>query len=112
MSEQVPTLQAGQQFGERYTLLGELGVGGAGAVYRAFDRERDEEVGLKLLRREVATHATARVRFMREFRAIARLQHPNCLRVFDEGKIDGSHYYTMEFIEGGDLEKYQRAPRE
>ena len=111
-AQEAITLQANRSLGERYTLLGQLGVGGAGEVYRAYDKERELEVGLKLLRREVATIETARVRFLREFRAISRLAHPNCLAVFDEGQYDGQYFYTMELIEGGDLQKYQRADQE
>ena len=111
-AQEAITLQADKSLGERYTLLGQLGVGGAGEVYRAYDKERDHEVGLKLLRREVATIETARVRFLREFRAISKLAHPNCLAVFDEGQHDGQYFYTMELIEGGDLQKYQRAEQD
>lgn len=94
----------GSRFGG-FDLLELLGQGGAGTVYKAFDRIAQADVALKLLHPEACANETARVRFLREFRAIARLRHPHCLNVLEEGQIDGLYYYTMEFVEGGDLEQ-------
>lgn len=86
---------------DRYELGAELGVGGMGAVYRAFDRERKKDVALKLL--SSAGSVVDIARFKREFRAAARLSHPNCLSVFDLGSAGSNWFFTMEIADGGRL---------
>ena len=94
----------------RYQLLGPLGRGGAGQVFRARDRETDEEVAVKLLRPELVDNAKSVLRFRREFRAVARLDHPHCIRVLDEGFEAEHRYYVMEYLRGGDLRGLVGAP--
>lgn len=101
-------LESGQRFA-RFMIHERLGAGGAGTVYHATDLETHDEIALKLLNPEACAHETSRIRFMREFRAIARLEHPSCLKVLREGQHDGLYYYTMEFVRGGDLEHYRGA---
>jgi hypothetical protein len=64
---------------DRYVIHEKLGVGGAGTVYRALDRSCDAEIAIKLLRADLAEQETHRLRFLREFRAVSRLDHPGCL---------------------------------
>ncbi len=71
--------------GGRYEVLGLLGSGGMGNVYRARDRELDEPVALKVLRPEIAANAAALERFRREVKLARRVTHPNVARVFDIG---------------------------
>jgi eukaryotic-like serine/threonine-protein kinase len=89
----------------RYELRKRLGVGGYGSVFLAFDAVRDHEVALKVLRADLGARPAHLMRFRREFRAISRLDHPNCLRVFDEGRDGDRYFFTMEVVRGGDLEK-------
>ncbi|MBI2901844.1 MAG: SUMF1/EgtB/PvdO family nonheme iron enzyme [Planctomycetes bacterium] len=82
----------------RYELRGELGRGGMGTVYRAYDPLLKREVAVKLLRRE---EDAARVQ--REAQAAARLQHPNIVTVFDVGRAFEGPYLAMELVEGRPL---------
>jgi serine/threonine protein kinase/tetratricopeptide (TPR) repeat protein len=83
--------------GGRFEVRGTLGAGGAGVVYRAFDRQLQREVALKLLRQ-----ATGRdlYRFKREFRALADIVHPNLVALHELHATGGDWYFTMELVEG------------
>jgi serine/threonine protein kinase/tetratricopeptide (TPR) repeat protein len=87
----------------RYEILGLLGAGGMGSVYRAYDRELEETVALKTLRE--GTAATPRVleRFKREVRLARRVTHPNVARMFDIGEHESDRFITMEYVEGEPL---------
>ena len=89
--------------GGRYEVLGLLGAGGMGNVYRARDRELDEPVALKVLRPEIAANAAALSRFRREVKLARRVTHPNVARVFDIGDEGGERYLTMELVDGEPL---------
>ncbi|HXG61072.1 MAG TPA: bifunctional serine/threonine-protein kinase/formylglycine-generating enzyme family protein [Planctomycetota bacterium] len=90
-----------REFG-RYELLEEIGRGGAGAVYRALDRELGRVVALKTLR-DPEPGPAARERFLREARLAARLEHPHIVRIFEAGEHEGRPYYTMPLLEGAPL---------
>ncbi len=83
--------------GGRFEVRGTLGSGAAGVVYRAFDRQLQREVALKLLRQ-----ATGRdlYRFKREFRALADIVHPNLVALHELHAAGGDWYFTMELVEG------------
>ncbi|HKB01730.1 MAG TPA: serine/threonine-protein kinase [Gemmataceae bacterium] len=87
-----------ERFG-RYRILRPLGRGGMGSVYLARDTELDRLVALKVphLRPD---DAEAQERFQREARAAATIEHPNVCRVYDVGKIDGTPFLTMAYIDG------------
>ena len=87
----------------RYEVLGLLGAGGMGAVYKVRDREIDEVVALKMLRREVAESPGALDRFRREVKLARRVTHPNVARTFDLGEHGGDRFLTMELVEGQSL---------
>jgi len=93
----------GQPFG-RYDLLAKLGEGGMGEVWKAWDTQLKRVVALKRIRPDKVMPGTAE-RFVREAQAGARLQHPNIIRVFDNGIVEGHHYITTEYIEGESLDK-------
>src|SRR5687768_14539296 len=84
--------------GDRFELLGELGRGGMGVVYKVHDRERDVRLALKGLRR---VSPRAILRFKHEFRAVADLQHPNLIRLHELFDHDGAWFFTMELVDGG-----------
>ncbi|MFZ6184483.1 tetratricopeptide repeat protein [Nannocystis pusilla] len=95
---------------DRYIVLARLGAGGMGVVYAAFDPELDRKVALKLLRAR-ADEADARARLLREAQAMARLQHPNVVAVFDVGAFRGHVWVAMEFVEGQALSSWSAALR-
>ncbi len=84
----------------RYEILGLLGRGGMGSVYKARDRELEEVVALKLLRPDLPLSAHALERFRREVKLARRVTHKNVARTFDIGEHEGSKFLTMEFVEG------------
>ncbi len=94
-----------------YEILGTLGSGGMGVVYRARDLRLKRAVALKMILG--GRHATAiqRARFKVEAEAAARLQHPNIVQVFEVGEHEGTPYLALEFVAGGTLaEASQRRP--
>ena len=99
-----------------FTDLREVGRGGMGVVYRAQDRELDRPVALKIVSEGRTAGAAARERFRRESLALARLKHPNVVRIYGVGEYEGLPYLVMEWVEGGDLaERLRRGvfqPRE
>jgi hypothetical protein len=91
---------------DRYVLLRELGAGGMGSVFLAHDRQTGEAVALKQLSR---VDARSVLRFKREFRSVAHMQHPNLVRLYDlEREPDGVWFLTMEYVSGVDLVSYLR----
>ena len=87
-----------------YRLLGRLGAGAVGVVYRALQINLDREVALKVLDAEVAKRPEAVASFRHEAQAAGRLTHPHVVQVYDVGEANGRQYYTMELVAGGDLE--------
>lgn len=86
--------------GQRYEILGLLGTGGMGAVYRARDLELGEVIALKMIRPELASSPDVIATFRREVRHARRVTHRNIARTFDLGEADGFRFLTMELIEG------------
>ena len=96
--------ESGELLAGRYRLLDELGKGGMGTVWRALDVRTEREVALKRLRAEFAKDAKLRRRLRREARAVARLEHPNIVRLYDMGEdADGSPFLAMEMVRGRSL---------
>ncbi len=85
-----------------YVVLGELGTGGMGTVYRALDTRLERQVAVKVLHRETGVSGP-RERFLREARLVSSLNHPNICTVFDIGDEDGDPYLVMELLEGESL---------
>jgi len=88
----------------RYVLLSELGEGGMGVVWAAYDPELDRRLALKVLRL-----AGDSDRLLREAQALARLAHPNVVSIHDVGEDAGEVWLAMELIEGRTLKEWQRA---
>ena len=90
----------------RYLLEDELGRGGMGVVYRAFDRDLRRHVALKVVRRDAADPRALAGRFTAEAQLTAQLQHPAILPVYDLGRTDeGELFYTMRLVRGRTLAK-------
>ena len=92
----------GEHFG-RYRLLGKLGQGGMGVVYRARDTTLDREVAVKLVAPHLAGDEDFRARFQHEAAVLARLESPRIVRIYDHGEQDGVLYLVTQLIQGGDL---------
>jgi serine/threonine protein kinase len=88
-----------------YTLYGELGRGGMGAVYLARHAVSGRRVALKLMLPRTAANADARARFQREVRLTRMLSHPNIAALYEDGFADGAFFFTSEYCEGGSLDK-------
>src|SRR5512141_1439495 len=95
-------LQSGQRLGG-YEILGPLGAGGMGEVYRARDTRLGREVAVKVLPAALAEDPAALARFSREARAVAALSHPGILAIHDFGTENGTAYAVMELLEGETL---------
>src|SRR5438477_3333569 len=87
----------------RYEILGKLGEGAMGVVYRARDNAIGRVVALKMLSAELGAEDELHHRFRREAEAIGRLSHPNIVTVYDLGESEGQLYMAMELLEGDDL---------
>lgn len=84
-----------------------LGRGGMGRVYLAWETALERPVALKLIAGDLPDHA-ARVRFSREARAIARLQHPSIVAVYRVGDVEGRPYIAYEYVDGESLDRVER----
>lgn len=83
----------------------ELGHGGMGVTYKAFDTSLYCHVALKVIAASLLGSSRAEERFLREARSAAQLRHRNVASVFHLGKRDESFYYAMEFIDGENVEE-------
>lgn len=99
---------AGTVLANRYRILGLLGKGGMGEVYKANDLELEQTVALKFLPESFARNEGAIKRFRNEVRTARQVSHANVCRVFDIGEIKGSYYLSMEFVDGDDLSQLLR----
>ncbi len=93
----------GTMLAARYRIVGLLGRGGMGEVYRADDLKLSQPVALKFLPEALATDGIALARFHREVRVARQVSHRNVCRVYDIGEIDGLNFLSMEYIKGEEL---------
>jgi len=98
----------GQRFAGRFTVIERVGAGGMGVVYKAIDTALESQVGLKVIRPELAEIPSFAARFRREVRLTRQITHPNVCRVHDLGESDGVLYLSMEWIEGETLDQLLR----
>ena len=96
-------LEPGDELGERYRIEGLLGQGGMGRVYKAYDKELDRTIALKVLQPELTTDANAMQRFKQELLLASRISHRNILRIHDLGEANGVKFISMAYVEGKDL---------
>jgi serine/threonine protein kinase/tetratricopeptide (TPR) repeat protein len=88
-----------------YQILGELGRGGMGVVYKARQRGLQRLVALKMILAGAHAGEHQRARFGTEAEAVARLQHPNIVQIYEVGQHEGLPYFSLEFVDGGPLDK-------
>ncbi len=91
-----------RQFGD-FELMAQLGAGGMGTVHLARQRSLGRVVALKLLPPGLSADEVSAARFRREVGAMARADHPNVVRVLQSGRTEGTLWFAMELVEGGDL---------
>src|SRR5438552_522826 len=98
--------------GRRYSRLGKyeivvhLASGGMGAVYKAVDVDLGREIALKILSPELVGKPGLVERFQREARHIAKLRHPNIVKIYEFGEVSGTYFLALEFVDGVDLYDY------
>ena len=99
----VDELGRGTVFAGRYEIIEELGAGGMGRVYRAFDKKIDEEVALKLLKPAIAADKRIVERFRNELKIARKIRHANVCGMFDLGEEGENLFISMEYVRGEDL---------
>src|SRR5256884_6871875 len=95
-------LTAGTKLGP-YEVLGALGAGGMGEVYRAKDTRLDRTIAIKILPEHLSSDPQRRERFEREAKAISSVSHPHICPLYDVGHQDGIDYLVIEYLEGETL---------
>ena len=96
-------LEKGTLFAGKYRIIGELGRGGMGVVFKAEDINLKRPVALKLLSFELAQSPEAQERFLREAQAAAALDHPHIYTVYEVGEQEGQAYIAMAYVDGQSL---------
>ncbi|HUH02800.1 MAG TPA: protein kinase, partial [Kofleriaceae bacterium] len=105
-----PSLKRGDKLG-RYMIVGELGRGGMGVVYNAFDPELDRKIALKVVRPRgegTVDQGERRARLQREAQAMAKLSHPNVIHVYDVGTVGEQVFIAMELVDGPKLSTWAK----
>lgn len=87
----------------RYQIISELGRGGMGCVYKAYDPDLERIVAIKMMLSGESARQEDSERFLREARATAKFDHPNIVKIYDIGSQAGQSFFTMEFVEGSSL---------
>lgn len=100
----------GAELAARYQVTAELGAGGMGSVYRAFDSHLDVDVVIKVPHPFLLRDPAAAARFAQEARSLVKLAHPHVVSVIDVGQHDGHPFVVMQFLAGGSLE--DRCPKD
>src|ERR1700693_3471653 len=102
------TLPSGTRFGH-YEILGALGAGGMGEVYRARDTRLGRDLAIKILSSKLSDSKLDVKRFEREAGSASALNHPNIVTIFELGQVDRTTYIAMELVEGDVLREMLRA---
>lgn len=106
LSEALNTYPNGDILVDRYRIIKPLGSGGMAHVYLVEDITKNNELlAFKILRNELAADSPNIRRFMREVQVSKKINHPNVIKIFDIGSLDGLAYYTMEYLDGDSLIK-------
>ena len=96
-------LTRGAVFANRYEIIEELGAGGMGKVYRAYDRKVEEEIALKIIRPEIAVEKRTVDRFRNEIKTARKIRHVNVCGMHDLHEEKKTLFITMEYVRGEDL---------
>ena len=99
----VTELTRGSTLADRYEVIEDLGRGGMARVYKAFDKEIEEKVALKLLKPDIVADERTIKRFRNELKFARRIAHKNVCRMYDLSKEGGTYFITMEYVPGEDL---------
>ena len=97
-------LSRGAVFAKRYEIIEELGKGGMGRLFRVLDTKIHQEVALKILRPEISRDKITIQRFSNELKLARKISHKNVCRMYHIAEESGTHYITMEYIPGEDLQ--------
>ena len=98
----------GQDFGTRYRIIEEIGRGGMGRVYKAFDKELNQVVALKIIHPEYCTQPEAVNRLKKELILAREITNKNVIRIHDIGEAVGIKYISMVYVDGLDLRNFLR----
>ena len=104
----IKELTTGSTFAGRYQIIEELGKGGMGRVYKVFDAKIKEKVALKLIKPEITSDRDTIERFSNELRLARKIAHRNVCKMYDLGEAEGTHFLTMEYVQGEDLKRLIR----
>lgn len=99
-------LARGNRLAGRYEIIEELGRGGMGKVFKAYDHKISEVIALKLIRPEISAQEKAIERFKNELKFTRRITHRHICRMYDLGEEDFLYYITMEYVAGEDLKRF------
>lgn len=102
-------IRTGSDFGPRYRIEALIGQGGMGRVYKAYDRELDRTVAIKVVREGMMGETNIMERFKQELVLASKISHKHILRIHDLGEVDGLKFITMAFVEGQDLHQILKA---
>src|SRR5262249_25276927 len=94
---------------EHYEIIGPLGAGGMGEVYRAVDTKLGREVALKILPPKFADDSSRLARFEREAHVLASLNHPNIAAIYGLEHVDGIRFLVLELVEGPTLSEHLKS---
>ena len=96
---------------DRFEVRGRIGVGANAIVYRAWDEQEQRPVAIKVLRTERSRRPDTQARFLREAKAMARLDHPNVIRLYEVGTHEGRVFLALEYVEGRSLREWVEQER-
>ncbi|MGH9717950.1 MAG: protein kinase domain-containing protein [Candidatus Acidiferrales bacterium] len=101
-------IRTGSDFGPRYRIEALIGQGGMGRVYKAYDRELNRTIAIKVVREGMMGEANALERFKQELVLASTISHKHILRIHDLGEVNGLKFITMAYVEGQDLHEILR----
>jgi len=97
-------IEPGKVINKRFEVLKNIGIGGMGAVFKAFDRELEEVVAMKVLKTKTANQEEI-AQFKDEIKIARRISHPNVVRIHDLGQLSNKVFISMEYVQGYTLEQ-------
>jgi eukaryotic-like serine/threonine-protein kinase len=108
MAVDLTAQRTGSDFGPRYRIEKLLGEGGMGRVYKAYDKELNRTIAIKVVRPGAMEEADALERFKQELVLASKISHKNILRIHDLGEVNGVKFITMAYVEGQDLHQIMK----